>query len=787
MSYLQDLELLFAPPVEANDTLDTSALTKFDEVLSTVFYPTQVKTAREIISKFSTTQLVLLLAQMQSGKTGAFLCTACAMVYFGVVDNVIIFTGVPDTDLYLQLEGSVMRAVEHFNRVMECDITGKVVAKKSSKLPSMSIQPKTLVVWDESHYAQDVNNRPYQMFQNNRLLVDGTTRTNDLWKNKECYLLTVSATPFSEYIDCRDNTIYSEITKEIVVMQPGLNYHGVGYFHNNNMITPSWNIKSSDGQRKFVNLLRSAKRDGNPKYGILRTRTDPGDIRLLAEYAGWKNFIFYDMKNRDDMPDGWDTLSNAPTEDTLVILKNLGRLGQVVPKQHLAFVFEYTTGGGKTDTVLQSLLGRMCGYYDDEPSIEIYVPNRLTEDNEIDDVEGIKKALEARIKRRTYELNEECQEHIDLIKDDDFAVASCKADYVSRIQEETARIKRDHEECLEYATASEIRRYVNMMTRRCDDVPRFAKNVVNSKLDQKKVGTVGYSTVPMEVHVNIDRDEGSEWTPIEECAMKMNRRNGCRTLTEADKMGVVRELINRIETTTDSFYDQVQRMEIINLLKDIVDGKYKASEIMNFGDLNSEKGKKSHYRTRMYESIHNKMPYIDIVKQKQWRINEESGRAKRIQLQICRHVEDTSSYGVQDFDHTHKLYFTGYTYEANQETKDAHKRSIIPATTRHEAFHHGNEQSLDATTTWVNVIKDEDAFIGMIDTIFPAGKRIRILPTQTIPQTVIHHLESLCLCNNGRFKVERINSKRTREDRALGSRVERYVAYFYQNTKLTFA
>jgi hypothetical protein len=109
----------------------------------------------------------------------------------------------------------------------------------------------------------------------------------------------------------------------------------------------------------------------------------------------------------------------------------------------------------------------------------------------------------------------------------------------------------------------------------------------------------------------------------------------------------------------------------------------------------------------------------------------------------------------------------------------------IPATTRHEAFHHTHELCADTAVTWLNVIKDEDAFMGLVDTEFPQGKRIRIVPTQSIPDTVIHHLDQLCLHNNGRFTVERITAKRTREDNALGARVERYVAFFHQRTKLS--
>lgn len=783
MSFVSDLELLFPTAPAVVEGVDTSALTKFDEVSSDVFYPTQVKTARELISKFSSTQLVLLLAQMQSGKTGTFLCTACAMVHFGLVDQVIVFTGVPDTDLYRQLEESVAQAVAHFNTVMECNITGKVITKKASKLPHTRISPKTLIVWDEAHYAQDVKNRPFQMFQNNGLLVDGTSRTNDLWSAKNCYLLTVSATPFSEYIDYRDSNVFAEITKEMVAMQPGPAYRGVGYFHEHNMIHSSWNIMAPAGQRKFVDLLRSAKTLDAPKYGILRSRADPGDIRLLAEHAGWSKFIFYDMKNKTSMPDGWDTLKVAPTDDTLVVLKNMGRLGQVVPKQHIAFVFESTTGSGATDTVLQSLLGRMCGYYVSDPSIQIYVPDRLTAVKEVDDTDGNEVALEARIALRKAELDEVRAERIAAIHDDDFAISVFEADHTDRVKREIQNIKRDHYECIEYATASEISRYVNLMTRRCDDVPRYAKNILRSQLDQKKVGMVGYSTVPMEIKLDMSTDGASEWTPLESCAFKMNTE-GARTLTDADKRCAVRELITRIEADPTAFGDSSQRMEILTALKGVSIGRFTPSEIINFGDLNSKKGQTKSLRKRMYEAIHNNMPYVDAVKEKQWRLRESDGAAKRLQLLICSKIKDDAT-GVPDFNTTHSVYFTGWTYEADEHTKEAHKCMTIPATTRHEAFHHTHELCPDIASTWINIIKDEDAFMGMIDTEFPAGKRIRILPTMSIPETVIHHLDQLCLCNNGRFTIERITSKRTREDKALGARVERYVAYFHQRTKLS--
>ena len=787
---MRDLGTIF-PIISDDDSIDTSDLEIINEMEAEIvdvkkrtFFPTQVNTARDIIRRFSKTQLVMLLAQMQSGKTGTFLCTACAMVHYGIVQRVIVFTGVPESALYEQLVRSVTKATKRFDEIMHSNVTGKITPLKACQLTTTTIEPNTLVVWDESHYAQDTKNRPFKMFQNNGLLVDGTTRTNDQWKQKDSFLLTVSATPFSEFVDCRDSAIYNEITKEIVAMQPGPSYHGVSYFHERNLILPSWDIMKPTGQRKFVQLLRNAKTIGTPKYGLLRSRANSGDIRILAQHAGWNKLIFYDMKNKSTMPEGWKTLENAPTEDTLVVLKNMGRLGQVVPKEHIAFVFESTTGMGATDTILQSLLGRMCGYYDDEPYIHVYVSKRLTDEKTLDDPEGSEISLQSRIMLKNQIMDKELHDFKTANAHDDFAIAVYSAAHQERLQREVASIRHDHAECIDYITSSEIQRYVSLMTRKYDDVPRYAKNIIRSRIRQTNVGIVGYSTVPEQISIDLS---STEWTPIEECASVMSGPTGCRGVTDALKIRVVEQMIDFLTTKEDAFGDNVQRIEIITLLKSIQDGKLSPSQIINFGDLNSSKAQKKRLRVRMQEAIHNKMPYIDAVNEKMWRTREAQGIAKRIQIMICSPVDDPSSPGVPDFNTTSTLYFTGYTYEANQYTKESHKRQNIPTTTRHEAFHHTHELCFDTVATWINVIKDEDAFMGLVDTEFPSGKRIRVLPTMSVPTTVIAHLDAMCLHNNGLYKVQRITGRRTREDKAMAARVERYEVFFFQRSKLSIA
>ena len=69
------------------------------------FHQEQRQAGNEIIDKFTTEQpFTILLAQMQSGKTGTYLFTALEMVRLSLVKNVVIICGSSDTSLRAQAQ-----------------------------------------------------------------------------------------------------------------------------------------------------------------------------------------------------------------------------------------------------------------------------------------------------------------------------------------------------------------------------------------------------------------------------------------------------------------------------------------------------------------------------------------------------------------------------------------------------------------------------------------------------------------------------------------------------------
>lgn len=761
-------------------------LSEFTEISSDVFHPNQVVAAREILSNFKKSNIALLLAQMQSGKTGTFLCAACAMVHYKMVENVVVFTSVPEVDLYNQLNSSVVTAVDHFTRVFPDSSLyygsgeSRIQTIKSSDLPHATIPDNSLVIWDESHFAQDTNNRPFTFFQNNGLLIDGSAQTNQLWADKNCFLLTVSATPFAEYLDCVNPDGEYEITKSIIRLLPGIGYRGVAYYRDMGKLNASFNIFSKTGAVRFNQLMRSHEIDGYPQYGILRVRnsktavsglasfnTPSEAIQFLAMRRGWK-VIFYDQKHKEQMPGGWNMLETQPEQNTLIVLKDMGRVGQVIPKQFVSFVFENVKSTTHTDTVLQSLLGRMCGYGPFGRDIDIYINGENFQENEIDEAQA-ERNLE-------YKLSSLQKTVEDIREVDEFAAET----YQERMEKE---IRDDHQKTITYQKNSEIDRYIYMMELNSSDIPRIARNINSKRIRSAESGQSGYSTVPFVIDTSIletarcEDSEDTNWTPLVSYANGELKRV-TKEKRELIAISVKEQLETSLREGNTPFGDKKQSEEVIHLLGKIIQDGECMSRI-NFGNLGSNVDKK--LSLRMKTAIDSQMPYVDAASRNDWLKND-----KRIQIMVRNTGNSVCEQGGVPLSKESKLvYVTAVTYEAQEHTKSKHIQLQSPTTTGKEVFHIGHELCDDVTYTWMNYIKNLSDFHGFLETIFPANKKIALVFAESIPKSAIDHMSRLIAIRDGRFTVDLKSGRPSLEEKKLGAISKRYKIHFFSQSSLS--
>lgn len=346
---------------------------------------------------------VMLLAQMQSGKTFIYTYLMCEMCREEKVKHFVIFSGNAEVALREQT-----RACLDNEDFQECYKAHLLAIGEATETPglrnvtrvwnnmkreikdndSLSIfwgtemkkrmMPKenTLFIWDESHFAQTQGMCPDKFLEKMEILPNGD-QTSLIERNN--YVLSVSATPFSEASDA----VLLGHQKSMITFTPSDAYMSVGKMRENGMIVGFED--PMDCARGF--MMSSDERSGPTKYGIIRIPHDGGKKKVissiqyedLAREMGWDVRLYYETddprkiestkvskrkKNPDPMENAFiDLLNEEPARNTLILVKDHCRMGQQLPKQNISFVME-TAVHSKTDVILQGLLGRMCGYHD---------------------------------------------------------------------------------------------------------------------------------------------------------------------------------------------------------------------------------------------------------------------------------------------------------------------------------------------------------------------------------------------------------------------------------------
>jgi hypothetical protein len=370
-----------------------------------MFSPQQMKAAEEALQAFiSGSHWIILLAMMQSGKTETFLLIACDMLRLGLVDNIVIFSGNPECELKEQLLQVIEDREDDENETFWDKYLTKISDenqefKNFSSLNKLKRQllekinvlwgneinrketPKnnTLFIWEESHYAQSKKQNPDKFFNKLGLSANGNGYG---FIDRKNYMCSVSATPFSERAD---NYLFSQ-GKTIIKMEPGDNYYGVKDIRDNGKLL---GFNSFNYLDKLNNALTKAYDFPNPKYCIIRvTKKNEEHIKtIISRHPVW-DFVFYDkLEVTNENKNGkniWEQMAKGiiPNKNIAILIRGLCRMGKKLNKKNLSFVFE-TSKNPKTDTILQGLLGRVCGYSQYASDVEVFISDKVINSGEI--------------------------------------------------------------------------------------------------------------------------------------------------------------------------------------------------------------------------------------------------------------------------------------------------------------------------------------------------------------------------------------------------------------------
>jgi len=359
----------------------------------------------------------ILLAQMQSGKTETYLLTAWEMVRRQEelnieLHNVVIFSG--NSEIYLKEQLTATLRGTLFRDKYEAYLKDKVEEPKdciraleqwaqfdsesprfqilwgSEKKKYRGLSNNTLFIWEESHYAQTLKQSPDTFLQRMGISPNGDMET---FTKKNNFMISISATPFSELSDQH----HLEQNKRIVFMLPGDGYNSVKRMRDSGKINVYTNL--TDGINRALTSAESTRRTS---YAIIRItpKTAEETEEIIRQHNAtierahrWKIYYFDSLTTGKEKEDGdrvWKNMCNAPPQNTVIFIRGKCRMGHDLSKNYLAFVME-TSKKPKTDTVLQGLLGRACGYpraliaeQDNIYQVEVYLYEKIIKSKEID-------------------------------------------------------------------------------------------------------------------------------------------------------------------------------------------------------------------------------------------------------------------------------------------------------------------------------------------------------------------------------------------------------------------
>ena len=345
-----------------------------------VFHTNQINAASNIITSFKDFDLVHLQAQMQSGKTGACLKTAFDLIESKNIESFHVLSAIGDLDLknqwinkiithfddYYKPNSSNITQFNYYDLLKQVLVSNVYFGKSIKTIDTLETFRNSLIIIDEVHYGASNDSVICNLF--NRLNIKSVLEGDscDLLKTYNIKILLVTATAAN--LDAIYHNTDAPKNWGRIYMEPGVSYKGVLDYYNNNNIFSNFDI-NVDNIGNIIDIFNKYK--SLKKYMIFRAVTKKSSI--IVDLCNTLNIpvLFYDQEHTFQ----FDNVQ--PKEFTCVLIKSKLRVGKELNKQHICSIFE-TSLTINTDTLLQGLLGRVCGY-NITNNIDIYISTKNIE------------------------------------------------------------------------------------------------------------------------------------------------------------------------------------------------------------------------------------------------------------------------------------------------------------------------------------------------------------------------------------------------------------------------
>jgi hypothetical protein len=377
-------------------TLDGINLNMINESLenqSDWVHQEQLDAAKELILNFSREDFdennerrrhQILKAQMQSGKTGV-VCSFINLVHetfiekYWDINKYFILTGMNDKGLGLQTLDRVKKQVHFADEtnvdngknvgVYDCEECKIVVMRNNDIRKTEHTLENCVVFIDESHYGSGETSVLTKFFLDNGV----DWKNQELLVSKNIYLVSVSATPFSE--------IHSDIAqkKQDVILKTTDKYHGISEYYRKGQIlnaTPSDFSQKIDGEFPIISYIKDAyerieTNDNGDKVGLIFIRAYAKKQSVIknnryvnenfkvVELSGQK--LDYNKVN-EELKMMFSSYDNTKIKPVLFLIKGAYRAGVTINTKDKDYIYMIYDNTSEMAATYQGLAGRISGY-----------------------------------------------------------------------------------------------------------------------------------------------------------------------------------------------------------------------------------------------------------------------------------------------------------------------------------------------------------------------------------------------------------------------------------------
>lgn len=334
-------------------------------------YKNQYETANKIVECLINPEkiLILVVGMMQSGKTGVI--SAVIEMYQNYclnnntnpipVANIFVITGASSVDWCDQITDRLPHCLRSnvFHRNQLNQLLDKIKGMTD-----------VLIFIDECQVACQSDQSVSQLFKK-----AGFTSLQFLQENR-IRIIEISATP--------DGTLYDAVSwgknSEKIFMEPGDGYVSVFHFLQESRVFQYSELLLSEKQMrdpnlKFRNLMAfkeindviKTRFENMQFYHIIRTPNgDKKSNRLISKFKKFfgDNYEYKRYDQDSEIKQINCDLEIPPKKHTFIFIKEKLRYSKTLYKQYLGILYDRYTKNPLDSVILQSLIGRACGYFD---------------------------------------------------------------------------------------------------------------------------------------------------------------------------------------------------------------------------------------------------------------------------------------------------------------------------------------------------------------------------------------------------------------------------------------